>query len=168
VRAHGERYLRLRLASEVLRRHIERYREENQDPVIKIASEIFPRLTLNSFSRLKTSFDEKDHPVLVGIRPAGEEVEVSGMSDGTRDQLFLALRLASLERQLALGEPLPFVVDDILIKFDDARSRVTLEQLAEAARRTQVLFFTHHSHLAELAQTVIPGQLLKIHRLDKR
>lgn len=168
VRAHGERYLRLRLASEVLRRHIERYREENQDPVIKRASEIFPRLTLNSFSRLKTSFDEKDHPVLVGVRPAGEEIEVSGMSDGTRDQLFLALRLASLERQLASGEPLPLVVDDILIKFDDARSRVTLEQLAEAARRTQVLFFTHHSHLVELAQTVIPGQLLKIHRLDKR
>jgi uncharacterized protein YhaN len=168
VRAHADRYLRLRFASEILRRHIERYREQNQDPVIKRASEIFPRLTLNSFDRLKTGFDEKDRPVLLGVRSSGEEVEVSGMSDGTRDQLFLALRLASLERQLASGEPLPFVVDDVLIKFDDDRAEATLGQLADLAERTQVLFFTHHSHLVEMAQKVLPGKLLRIHRLDKR
>ncbi len=168
VRAHADRYLRLRLASEVLRRYIDRYREQNQDPVIKRAGEIFPRLTLNSFARLKAGFDEKDRPVLLGVRSSGDEVEVSGMSDGTRDQLFLALRLASLERQLASGEPLPFVVDDILIKFDDDRAAATLVQLADLTERTQVLFFTHHSHLVELAQTVIPRDLLKIHRLDNR
>lgn len=140
----------------------------HQDPVIKRASEIFPRLTLNSFDRLKTGFDEKDRPVLLGVRTSGEEVEVSGMSDGTRDQLFLALRLASLERQLASGEPLPFVVDDILIKFDDDRAEATLGQLADLAKRTQVLFFTHHSHLVEIAQKVLAGKFLKIHRLDER
>jgi uncharacterized protein YhaN len=165
ARAHIERYLRLRLASEVLRRHIERYREQNQDPIIKRAGEIFPRLTLGSFARLKTSFDEKDRPVLLGVRPSGEEVEVSGMSDGARDQLFLSLRLASLERQLIGGEPLPFIVDDVLIKFDDARAQAALEQLIEVAHRTQVFFFTHHARLAELAQKTVPSELLKVHQL---
>jgi len=167
VRAHADRYLRLRLASEVLRRHIERYREQNQDPVIKRAGDIFPRLTLNSFARLKTGFDEKDRPVLLGVRPSGEEVDVSGMSDGTREQLFLALRLASLERQLTSGEPLPFVVDDILIKFDDDRAEAALGQLANLAECTQVLFFTHHSHLVEIARKALPGKILKVHHLKK-
>ena len=89
------------------------------------------------------------------------------MSTGTRDQLFLALRLASLERQLPMGEPLPFVVDDILVNFDDDRARASLEQLTELARRTQVLFFTHHSRLVELAQQTVPMELLKVHQLGK-
>jgi uncharacterized protein YhaN len=168
VRAGTERYLRLRLASEILRRYIERYREQNQDPVIKRASEVFPRLTLGSFERVKTSFDDKDRPVLMGGRPSGEDVEVSGMSDGTRDQLFLALRLASLERQLASGEPLPFVADDVLIKFDDDRAKATLSILAELCAKTQVLFFTHHERLAELAKNAVPTALLRIHRLGAR
>ena len=49
---------------------------------------------------------------------------VDGMSDGTRDQLYLSLRLATLEQHLSKGEPMPFVVDDILIGFDDNRTRV--------------------------------------------
>jgi uncharacterized protein YhaN len=165
VRVHTDHYLRLRLASEVLRRHIEHYREQNQDPVIKRASEIFPHLTLGSFARLKTGFDEKNRPVLLGVRPSGEELDVAGMSDGTRDQLFLALRIASLEQQLIAGEPLPFIVDDVLVNFDDGRAQATLKQLAEVARRTQVLFFTHHTRLLELAKKAVPNELLKAHVL---
>jgi uncharacterized protein YhaN len=47
---------------------------------------------------------------------------------------------------------MPFVVDDILIKFDDGRARAALELLAELSRRTQVIFFTHHRHLVEIAE----------------
>ena len=66
---------------------------------------------------------------------------------------------------MSSGEPLPFVVDDVLINFDDARAEATLTQLAEVARRTQVLFFTHHTRLAELAQKAVPEELRKVHRL---
>jgi uncharacterized protein YhaN len=165
IRTGTGRYLPLRLASEVLRRHIERYREQNQDPVISRASDFFPRLTLGWFARLKTSFDDKDGPVLLGVRPSGEVVEVSGMSDGTRDQLFLALRLASLERQLVSGEALPFIADDVLIKFDDDRARAALGVMVDLCAKTQLLFFTHHARLVELAQIAVPTELLKVHQL---
>jgi uncharacterized protein YhaN len=165
ARLHAEHHIRLRLAAEVLRRHIERYRAQNQDPIIQRAAEIFPRLTAGSFAGLRTGFDEKDHPILLGVRPTGEEVDVPAMSDGTRDQLFLALRLASLEQQLRSGEPLPFVVDDILVNFDDKRAQATLSELAETARATQVLFFTHHSRLVELARAVVPAERLAIHEI---
>lgn len=63
----------LRLAAIVLRRSIDRYREENQSPVIKAAGELFARLTGGSFSGLEVDFDEKDNPVLLGARPAKGE-----------------------------------------------------------------------------------------------
>ncbi len=93
-----------------------------------------------------------DDPVLVGERPGGERVTVDGMSSGTRDQLYLALRLATVEQALERSEPLPFIVDDILVNFDDGRSRATLEVLAELARKTQVVMFTHHGHVVDLAR----------------
>ncbi len=76
------------------------------------------------------------------------------MSDGTRDQLYLSLRLASLEKYLETSEPMPFVVDDILVNFDDLRAAATLGALAELSKKTQVLFFTHHGRLVELAHEV--------------
>ena len=165
VRDGAEHYLRLKLAAEVLRRQMERYREQNQDPIIRRAGELFPKLTHGSFARLKTGFDDADKVILLGVRPTGEEVDVAGMSDGTRDQLFLALRLASLEKQNQAAEPLPLFVDDILINFDDQRARATLEVLGELAQRTQVLFFTHHERLVELARGALSERDLTVHRL---
>ena len=78
------------------------------------------------------------------------------MSDGTADQLFLALRLASLEQYLEHNEPLPFIVDDILLRFDDERSMATLKVLGELSQLTQVIFFTHHRHLVELVEKHLP------------
>lgn len=156
MRGRTEQYLRLRLGAIVLRRSIERYREENQSPVIRAAGELFARLTGGAFVDLKVDFDQRDNPVLLGRRSTGEEVTVDGMSDGTLDQLFLGLRLASLERYLAQNEPLPFILDDLLVNFDDVRAAETMKVLGEFARKTQVLFFTHHLSLVELAERVIP------------
>ena len=147
-----ERYARLRIASTVLARAVERYREKHQGPVLERTNTLFSRLTLGRFEGVRAEYDEQGTPVLAGVRPAGEIVPVTGMSDGTADQLYLALRLASLEAYLETGEPMPFVVDDILIKFDDDRARAALELLVELSRRTQVLFFTHHRHLVKLAE----------------
>lgn len=63
------------------------------------------------------------------------------MSSGTQDQLYLALRLASLEKYMKSAEPMPFIVDDVLVDFDDARSQAALGALAELAERAQVIIF---------------------------
>ena len=84
------------------------------------------------------------------IRAGGGRVDVAGLSEGARDQLFLALRLALLERRS--GEPLPFIGDDILASFDDERTRATLALLADYGRRRQAILFTHHRHVADLAR----------------
>lgn len=146
-----DRYVRLRLAGTLLRREIERYRAENQAPLLRRAGDLFAELTLGRFTGLQSDFNDKDEPVLVGVRTGGPRVKVEGMSDGTRDQLYLALRLATLEGYLKRAEPLPFIVDDILINFDDERSAATLRVLAELSKKTQVILFTHHERLKEMA-----------------
>ncbi len=163
MREHANRYIRLKLACIILNREMERYRAENQDPVLRRAEELFAQLTLRSFVGLQPDFNEADQPILLGVRPAGERVGVQGMSDGSRDQLYLALRLASLERYLEHNEPMPFIVDDILINFDDQRAEATLRVLADLSKKTQIIFFTHHVHLLELAQAAgLPHQVLRL------
>jgi len=92
-------------------------------------------------------------------------VEMDGLSDGTRDQLFLALRLAGIEQHLKDREPMPLIVDDILINFDADRAKATLACLAELSRQTQVLVFTHHAYLLDLAKTSITDDVLFCHNL---
>jgi uncharacterized protein YhaN len=164
--ADVEKYARLKLASAILARTIEQYREKHQGPLIKRASDLFARMTTGAFSGLRAEYDEQGSPVLVGLRVDNDEqVKVDALSDGTADQLYLALRLASIEQYLGHSEALPFVVDDILLRFDDARSVATLEVLAEIAEHTQVIFFTHHRHMLDLARRTIPESLLQVHRL---
>ncbi len=163
----AERFVRLRLAATILHQQIEHHREQNQDPILRRASELFGRLTLGSFASLQTDFDDRDEPVLVGVRPSGELVFVEGMSEGTRDQLYLCLRLASLERNLEEVEPIPFIVDDVLINFDDSRAKIALQALAELSRRTQVICFTHHARLVTLAEEALDDGVLQLHSLGQ-
>ncbi len=161
IRSGAELYMRSRLAAEILRRNMERYRERNQDPILKRVHQLFPQLTLGSLSGVKVGLDGEDRVVLLGTRQGGEEVSVDGMSSGTRDQLFLALRLASLERYMANAEPLPLILDDVFINFDDDRTRAALRVLGELCAVTQVVYFTHHSRLVELAREVFPSEMLQ-------
>lgn len=143
-------YARARLASAALGRVMQVYREQHQGPLLKRAAEVFARTTLGSFSGLTIDYED-DRQVLLGVRPDATRVPVQGMSQGTRDQLFLSLRLAAIEQHIEGRGPFPVIVDDLLVQFDDDRAMATLEVLSELSSKTQVLFFTHHRHLLDLA-----------------
>ena len=96
----ASRYTHARSSAILLRWVIDRYRKEKQAPLLKSASALFSTLTGGSFSSLKVEFDEDDQPHLAGVRPDGSTVRgsqpKSGMSTGTADQLYLALRIELL------------------------------------------------------------------------
>ena len=165
VRSNVERYVRAKIGAFILGREIERYRQENQGPMLTKASELFARLTLGGFRGVRAGYNDKDKPALKCVREGNAEVDIEGLSEGTRDQLYLSLRLASLLRYADLAEPMPLVLDDVLIQFDDERSRAALEVIAELATRMQVLFFTHHARLVDLARASVPASSLTIHEL---
>jgi uncharacterized protein YhaN len=166
ISQHAEQYLRLRLASSLLRRRIEKHRAENQDPMIGRASQIFAQLTCGSFEGLTLDYNDKEEPTIVGLQ-VGETkpLEVEHFSKGSADQLYLSLRLAYLQNRIKSGEPMPLILDDILVDFDDDRAVAALKVLAELAQETQVILFTHHRHVRELARTAIGADGLVEHDL---
>lgn len=89
-----------------------------------------------------------------------------GLSDGSRDQLYLALRLAALDRFLEGHEPMPLILDDLLITFDNDRAKAILPQLAQLAKRTQIFLFTHHEHLVDLCRQTLGKGQFHLHRLS--
>jgi len=166
IQDKAEEYTQVKLAATVLRQAIDTYRAQHQAPLLHCASELFQRLTLGRFSGLDTDYKQGDTPVLVGIQAdTGECLTTKYMSEGTRDQLFLALRLASIEQYLLRNAPLPLVLDDILINFDDERAAASLQVLAELSQKTQILFFTHHERLVELAQQHLTTEQFVTYRL---
>lgn len=158
------RYARLRVASTLLARRIDDYRHKNQAPLLLRAGTLFREMTLGSFERLEADI-EADRPILVGIRAGGTRVPSHGMSEGTRDQLFFALRLAAVEASCAASEPMPFVVDDVLVQFDDDRGAAALRVLADVATRTQVVLFTHHRHVRACAEALAESGAVIVHGL---
>ncbi|MBK8637822.1 MAG: AAA family ATPase [Chromatiaceae bacterium] len=153
-----ERFVRVHTAAKLLRWSIERFREHKQGPLLARASAIFRGLTGGALERLQVDYDIQP-PTLLGQRPNGARVHIEGMSEGTRDQLYLALRLAALELHLRQTPPLPFIADDLFINYDNGRARAGFAALADLSRLTQVIFLSHHHHLVELASEVFGGDL---------
>lgn len=159
------RYVRLRVAHEILRREVERNREQHQGPVLRRAASHLAALTANRYVDILDAAD--DGAVLDVRRYDGEVVGIDRLSEGTRDQLWLALRLAALERWCEDREPLPLVLDDVCMTFDDERTASALQLLAQLSERIQVLFFTHHESVAATAARVVPDGLVHVHRLER-
>lgn len=146
-------YLELALAKELIEDAMAEVREEQQDPLLARAGALFQQTTIGAFSGIRADVDDQGRPSVVGVRAvSGEHVALDAMSDGTRDQLFLAFRVAAVEQYCASAEPLPFIADDLLVHFDDGRSQAALELLAELGKSTQVLLFTHHSQVKNDAE----------------
>ena len=155
----AEDYILKRTQAVTLKWAIEKYRERHQDPLLLRAGELFSTLTTGRYATLKVDTDGSS-PRLRGMREDMRTmVDVDAMSEGTTDQLFLALRLAALEQSVAAGVALPFLADDLFVNFDDRRAEAGFRVLADVARTTQVLFFTHHPHLVEIAKSVVGAEL---------
>ncbi len=166
VRKAAERYTRVRTAEILLRWALERFRKEKQEPMLRRAGVLFSGLTGGSFETLEVGFDAKDQLRLEAIRKDGRRVPVTGLSSGSEDQLYLALRIAAIEERGKRAPSLPFLADDLFVNFDEARSAAGFRILGDFARNTQVLFFTHHEHLVPIAREVL-GENLSVIRLDE-
>lgn len=160
-----QRYSDLALQEVVLRQAIELYRERNQGPILGRAKGLFSELTNGAYAGLRADVNEKNDPILIAEHAERGSLEIEALSDGTVDSLYLALRLAAVQEHNATREPLPFVADDLLLNFDNARSLAAMRILSGMTENSQVLFFTHHEHMIGLAEAAVAAQLLTVHRL---
>jgi uncharacterized protein YhaN len=153
-------HTKAKLAAAVVRRAIDRYRRLHQGPLLQRANELFGRFTLGSFVELFVDVDERERGVLVGRQRDRVLKRVPEMSKGTREQLFLALRIAAIERYVATSGPVPVIFDDVFIESDESRSERIFEALGELATKTQVIVLTHHHHLIEVGRNALKDRLI--------
>ncbi|HOS92143.1 MAG TPA: AAA family ATPase [Armatimonadota bacterium] len=155
LRSHAERYAVLAVARKLLDDEVTRFAVQHQPELLTRAGAVFAHMTGGRYSGLSRLLDERG--TIMAIRPGGDQLAPWQLSTGAAQQLYLALRLAYVQHYCARSEPLPLIMDDVLVNFDDARARATLHTLAELSPEIQVLFFTCHPHLVELARSVVPG-----------
>jgi uncharacterized protein YhaN len=124
---------------------------DHQPPALREASFWLARLTDGRYARITTTIDE---PRLEIHDAEGHIWPPERLSRGTREQVFLALRLALVRDLQRRGVQLPVVMDDALVNFDDERARaaarVLVEFAADQPRDRQVLVLTCHTHVAAL------------------
>ena len=159
-------WARLRLAHGLLQAALNRFRERAQAPMVASASAYFSLMTGGRYARLVAD-EAQDKPVLRAERAGGGRIGVEAMSEGTSDQLYLALRLAALELRRASHPRMPLVLDDVLITSDDERAANILLALARFAEGGQVMLFTHHRHLVDVARSVLDDQAIAVHNLHE-
>lgn len=152
LRRTVETYLRKKLAVTVLRRAVQAYRDENEHPVLRHAGELLHRMSLGRYERLLADTSPAGEEQLLAVRAGGDHTPLAGLSDGTRDQVYLALRFAGMLQYMSKAPSAPPVIlDDVFVHFDEARVAATMDCLAVLCEHTQVLLFTHHQSTASAA-----------------
>ncbi|MFY2558819.1 AAA family ATPase [Corallococcus terminator] len=141
------RYAEDKLALALLGRARRRFEEEQQPRVVQLASEHFALLTEGRYRRVFIpAGDERELRVSDGER----DWSAAQLSRGTREQLYLAFRLAVVRDFGETRSALPLIVDDVLVNFDPGRARSAIQLLAQLAEHQQVIAFTCHPWLREL------------------
>jgi uncharacterized protein YhaN len=153
-------HAKARLACTVVRRAIERYRRQHQDPLLDRANHLFTRFTLGSCVELFVDVDERGRGMLMSRERDRTLKRIEELSTGTCEQLFLALRIAAIERYVAAAGAVPVIFDDVFIESDEPRSQRIFEALGELAQKTQVIVLTHHLHLIDVGGRGLGANLL--------
>ncbi|TVR86011.1 MAG: hypothetical protein EA411_11500 [Saprospirales bacterium] len=143
-------WMSVRLAERVISHCKLKYQETRQPAVIRRTAEIFSAITSGRYGNIQVSVDDE---ALIVFGKGGSRKSVFELSRGTREQLLLSLRMGLIDQYEASGaEPLPVVLDDVLVNFDKKRASETARQLTSFAQKRQVLLFTCHKYIAELLE----------------
>ncbi len=137
----------------LLRKTKEQYERERQPSVVREAQEYLARITRGKYPRILAPVGEETIR-LEGTD--GTQKDIGELSRGTAEQLYLALRFGLIKEFGKHAEPLPVVMDDILVNFDQARTEAAAEAVVELAREIQVLYFTCHPETVETFKRIVP------------
>ncbi len=162
VKDGARRYLTLRAGVAAADEALRLYRDRHRGAMMERASQAFRLISRGAYRGLATTPNGVGE-TLIALGADGGSKEAEQLSKGARFQLYLALRVAGYHELAKTRTPAPFIADDIMETFDHFRAEEALRLFAEMGRVGQVIYFTHHRHLAEIAQAVCPEA--KVHEL---
>ncbi len=126
----------------------ESYESKRQPETLKEASGFLSKLTEGTYTRIWTRLIGEE--LLVDSEDGGT-ISVDKLSRGTRETVYLSLRLALVGAYARRGSVIPMVLDDVLVNFDGRRIQAAAEVLCEFSKRGhQILMFTCHDHIRDV------------------
>lgn len=127
-----------------------RFREEHQPDLLRRAGQHLAGITRGRYPRFVLADSDHDEPFVLDAPhlPAPLTVDAP-LSTGTREQAYLALRLAIVDHLDEGREPLPLFLDEVLVNWDPARRAAGLELLTRLSGVRQVFLFTCDPSLAQ-------------------
>src|SRR3954452_23436632 len=128
------------------------YEQNRQPETLREASEYMSQLTSGKYTRIWTPLA---HDILFVDNAEGQSLPVQVLSRGTREQLFVSLRLALVSAYGRRGIHLPMILDDVFVNYDAGRTRTACSVLREFAKQGhQLLVFTCHEHVWRMFQEI--------------
>jgi len=131
---------------QLLRQAKEVYEKERQPEVIRYGNDFLAHIT---DGRYRLLWSVEGNEVRLESLSDGAYKEEVKWSSGLADQVYLSVRLGLAREWANLSEPLPLVLDDVLVRFDPQRQRACARMLAEVAKSLQILLFTCHPSTKE-------------------
>lgn len=124
------------------------YQQKRQPKTLECASDYFAEMTGGRYERVWTPLDED---LLFVQCPDGASFSAEQLSTGTRELLYLAIRLALIEEYRQRNVHLPIILDDVFVNFDQKRAEAAARLLTRfAGEQTQIFFFTSHEHIRKI------------------
>ena len=145
----------LTLAASLMDQALQRFERKHQPELLNDVAELFRRMTGGVYVDVKRQLGKSKS--LVVLDGDSREKTPAQLSTGAREQLYLAIRLAYVRMYCQRSEPLPLVMDDVLVNFDEARAKRTIDVLVELSDEVQVLMMTCHRRTAKLIHESCPG-----------
>ena len=159
MKDHANQWARLVVAEALLARTQQLFEQERQPKVIQHAKHCFSAITSGRYPRL---FPPIGKETITVVDSNGTSREPDELSRGTREQLYLALRFGLIREFGEHAEALPVVVDEALVNFDPARTRVAAEAFTSLSETNQVLVFTCHPHVCDVFAEVAEADVVDI------
>ncbi|MCA9193303.1 MAG: AAA family ATPase [Planctomycetales bacterium] len=151
----SEQWIVQKLAQELLTRAIDRFTAEHEPALIVHARRFLSQLTGGRYVDLE--HDASSSNDFTVLNASGERIQPSRFSTGTREQLYLALRFAFVVHHCENFEPLPVLMDDCFVNFDDARARFALQSLLNWPSTIQRIILTCHHRIVQFIAEVAPS-----------
>jgi uncharacterized protein YhaN len=158
---HSRDWSRHALAEYLIDQAREVYERKHQPEIIQDAGDIFNRMTDGKYQGVVSPLGEN---TLLALGRNGERTPPEHLSRGTAEQLYLSVRFSYIRHQARKRDPLPVIMDDILVNFDPVRARKAAEAIRELSATHQVLMFTCHPETVALFRDLEPG--LPVFTLD--
>ena len=147
LKEYARDWSRLTLAQNLLHEARGKFERERQPEVVRYAQKVFAAITKGRYPQVYSPLGEQTITV---TDVDGRSKQPSELSRGTREQLFLALRFGLIRELGQRTEPLPVIVDEILVNFDPDRALRAAVAFTELSDSNQILVFTCHPTVVEL------------------